>query len=537
MAITAGLPRDAAAAGADVPQGEAPEQEEVMSGYDPAKSQKALEQQRASVNARRKDLLNLAESRKNMMFNPELLAIAQGLLAPTATGGFGESLGKAAGNLQQAQSVESQRQVELAKMRMELEQGALQQQKEESEYSRQNTIRDLSGKLVNFSTDDKTGAFTYKVDPTVAKQLTQLTGDTKYADRVIADTQMKAEQKLAGQMFQETTIPGADGQPGRTVYKFNPQAVMNMAKISANPVEMISKYSKMIPDLRKSGMIEGLSDNGSPFDAIAAMAPANMPAVKAQAERLAKQYKEGRLDEDKANTLSQQMLTMMTSSMDRQSAQDLQKSIIGLNVGMRQQSLALQREGLELRKDERDRKRELDSNKLTDEQKIAYNKIVAPAIKQGEQALAAMNEVDSIRTTVASSPSGMLEGFFASTIGSAVGSDKNTAQRALDSWSKRMITQIPRLPGSASNLDAANLEKSLGKLSDLRLTNEQRNTLLDEIYGAFERLNNRAFEIQNYWDANKKVMPIDGKAPAASSTTAPAASGSAPRKFTVIREQ
>jgi hypothetical protein len=288
----------------------------------------------------------------------------------------------------------------------------------------------------------------------------------------------------------------------------------------------------MIPDLRKSGMIEGLSDNGSPFDAIAAMAPPNMPAVKAQAERLAKQFKEGRLDEDKANTLAQQMLTMMTSSMDRQSAQDLQKAIIGLNAGMRQQSLAIQREGLELRKDERDRKRDLDAGKLTDQQKIEYNKIVAPAIKQGEQALAAMNEVDSIRTTVANSPSGMLEGFFASTIGSAVGSDKNTAQRALDSWSKRMITQIPRLPGSASNLDAANLEKSLGKLSDLRLTNEQRNKLLDEIYGGFERLNNRAFEIQNYWDANKKVMPIDGKAPAA-----PAASGAAPRRFTVIREQ
>jgi hypothetical protein len=303
-------------------------------------------------------------------------------------------------------------------------------------------------------------------------------------------------------------------------------------------METITKFAEFIPKLRASKLVEveGISDTGSPFDAIAAMAPANMPAVKGQAERLAKQYKDGLLNEDKANTLAQQMLTMMTSSMDRQSAQDLQRAILGLNAGMRQQSLAMQREGLELRKDERDRKREQESKQLTDQQKIEYNKIIVPVIKQGEQALGAMNEVDSIRTTVASSPSGMLEGFFASTIGSAVGSDKNTAQRALDSWSKRMITQIPRLPGSASNLDAANLEKSLGKLSDLRLTNEQRNKLLDEIYGAFERLNNRAFEIQNYWDANKKVMPIDGKAPTASSTTAPAPSGSAPRKFTVIRE-
>jgi len=304
MATTVGLPRDAAVAGADVPQGEASEQEEVMSGYDPVKSQKALEQQRASVNARRKDLLNLAESRKNMMFNPELLAIAQGMLAPTATGGFGESVGKAAGNLQQAQSVESQRQVELAKMRMELEQGALQQQKEESEYSRQNTIRDLSGKLVNFSTDDKTGAFTYAIDSTVAKQLTQLTGDTKYADRVIADSKSKAELQLAGEMFKESTIPGVNGQPDKTVFKFNPKAALGLAKISSNPMETITKFAEFIPKLRASKLVEveGISDTGSSFDAMAAMAPANMPVVKAQAERLAKQYKDGLLSEDKANS-------------------------------------------------------------------------------------------------------------------------------------------------------------------------------------------------------------------------------------------
>jgi len=508
------------------------QQEDIMSGFDPTKSQKALEQQRASVNARRQDLLSLAESRKNMMFNPELLAIAQGMLAPTKTGGFGESLGYAAGNVQQAQAQEAKRQEELARMRLELEQGALQQQKEENEFNRQNAIRNLSGKLVSFSTDEKTGAFNYKIDPVVAKQLTQITGDTKYADRVIADASMKAEQRAASEILKETTIPGVDGQPDRTVFKFNPQAVMNLAKVSANPMETIAKYAEKIPLLRKSGLIEGLSDNGSPFDAIAAMAPANMPAVKAQAERLAKQYKDGRLDEDKANALAQQMLTVMTSSMDRQSAQELTKATLGLNAGLRAQSLAIQREGLELRKDERDRKREQDANKLTDQQKIEYNKIIAPAIKQGEQALAAMNEVDSIRTTVASSPSGMLQGFFAATIGKAVGTDKNTAQRELESWSNRMITQIPRLPGSQSNLDAENLKKSLGKLSDLSLTNDQRNKLLDEIYAGFERLNNRAFEIQSYWDANKKVLPIDGKTPGAaapgSGSTTPAPGGRRP---------
>ena len=124
-------PLQAAAKGADVQQEPMQQQEDIMSGYDPTKSQKALEQQRASVNARRQELLNLTESRKNMMFNPELLAIAQGMFAPTKTGGFGESLGNAAGNLQQVQAQEAKRQEDLVKMRLDLEQGALQQQKEE----------------------------------------------------------------------------------------------------------------------------------------------------------------------------------------------------------------------------------------------------------------------------------------------------------------------------------------------------------------------------------------------------------------------
>ena len=52
--------------------------------------------------------------------DPGMLALAQGFLAPTRTGSFGESLGAAAGNYATAQAADEQRIRDLAKMRYEL---------------------------------------------------------------------------------------------------------------------------------------------------------------------------------------------------------------------------------------------------------------------------------------------------------------------------------------------------------------------------------------------------------------------------------
>ena len=50
---------------------------------------------------------------RKMLFDPTLLAMAEGFLSPTQTGGFGESLGKAAGKVGTAQEAEDKRQMAL----------------------------------------------------------------------------------------------------------------------------------------------------------------------------------------------------------------------------------------------------------------------------------------------------------------------------------------------------------------------------------------------------------------------------------------
>ncbi len=85
--------------------------------YLPGDSPEAIE-----ANKRYQEALTLLnqslDSRKNRLFDPTLLAMAQGFLAPTQSGSFGESLGNVAKNVGAAQEAESKREQEIAQQRL-----------------------------------------------------------------------------------------------------------------------------------------------------------------------------------------------------------------------------------------------------------------------------------------------------------------------------------------------------------------------------------------------------------------------------------
>ena len=76
--------------------------------------------------AAQQNLKNMLAERENRLFDPTLLAMAQGFLAPTKTGSFGESLGNVAGALAPVQAAEDKRAMDLAKMRLEVAQQGVQ---------------------------------------------------------------------------------------------------------------------------------------------------------------------------------------------------------------------------------------------------------------------------------------------------------------------------------------------------------------------------------------------------------------------------
>jgi hypothetical protein len=76
--------------------------------------------------AAQQEARDILSQRQNRLFDPVALAAAQGFLAPTKTGSFGESLGNVAGQLIPAMQAEEKSNMDMAKMRMELAQQGLQ---------------------------------------------------------------------------------------------------------------------------------------------------------------------------------------------------------------------------------------------------------------------------------------------------------------------------------------------------------------------------------------------------------------------------
>jgi hypothetical protein len=365
-------------------------------------------------------------------------------LKPTMTGSFGESLGNAAGEVGRQQEQERLNAPAIAQMRAQ-----------------------------------------------IAKQQMDTTKNTiiKTASRSI---------------FEPTETKDEQGNK-KTTYKINTGAINDIMRFSDNPIKDLADYATAIPKLRTAGMLGNTSTEGTPFDALALMAPNQL--IKQQAEHLAKQYKAGALDPDKAEAMANSMVTMATASMDRQSQNEFKNMMAGLMF--------------ELKRDEA-------GKKLTDEQKIKFNKVVLPIINEASKANTALTMLDQLDEKIAKAPSGTLKGAYAKSVGALFGTDENTALRELENMSKALLPQVPRLPGSASNLDAKNIEKGLGQLSDPTLLNSQRVKILADVRKSFQNLADRGFEVQTYWDSNKDIHPMVTNRKAGTVTPPPAGGATPP---------
>jgi len=85
----------------------------------------------AEKNKHYKDLLASLDSRKNRPFNPMLMKLAAGMLQPTKTGSFGESLGYAAAGMSDQAEKEFAQQQQDAKLRFELQSKIAEQKQQD----------------------------------------------------------------------------------------------------------------------------------------------------------------------------------------------------------------------------------------------------------------------------------------------------------------------------------------------------------------------------------------------------------------------
>ena len=95
------------------------------------------DQANQAVQAALNRLTQSLDARKSRLFDPTLLAMAEGFLAPTKTGGFGESLGLAAGRVRQAEEQEAKREQEMAQAQLGIAEKGLElarQKEREKQY-------------------------------------------------------------------------------------------------------------------------------------------------------------------------------------------------------------------------------------------------------------------------------------------------------------------------------------------------------------------------------------------------------------------
>jgi hypothetical protein len=93
--------------------------EKTTVGYLPGSDPEAVEANMAYQEALQR-MQNALEARRSRFIDPTALALAQGFLAPTQTGGFGESLGLAAKNLREAQLQEEKEERDIAQAQLGL---------------------------------------------------------------------------------------------------------------------------------------------------------------------------------------------------------------------------------------------------------------------------------------------------------------------------------------------------------------------------------------------------------------------------------
>jgi hypothetical protein len=446
---------------------------------------------RANLMAQQQRLMADLEERSKPKPADFWAALARGFSSPDSKL-FSGGIGAAAGELQRQQEMQGNKEIQVAQMREAI---ARQQLGMEKEIFEEKRARGLENAIGNLYTLQK-GPFGEDIpvmDANAAKQIAILTKNPQVAQQLIADQRARKIQEAKSNAFKPLTDAA-----GKVSYQFDPSSVTRILGAGGD-IKDIAEIAKSIPDLRRAGMLGGSTVEGTPFDAIALMAPS--PEYKMHAERLQKQYKAGAFkSEEDAEKQAQQLLSLITSHMDRQQQMMFQQGMQGVMLSLRQDAADRARE-------DQQAKREKTAQQLTDQQKIDYRQVVIPIINEGTKASSALNELKGIETTISKAPSGAVSGALASSVGALFGTDENTALRELERTQKSLLAQIPRLPGSQSNFDAKNLEKAIGNLTDIRLTNSQRVELITKVKEGFEKLANRAATAQDYWESNKKIMP------------------------------
>lgn len=245
---------------------------------------------------------------------------------------FATGFSKGVARMADVRSEDEKRRLEDAKMRLELMKTGADLSKADVEFARTEKVKDLMGQLADAVSENNTDKIA-----SINLQLAKLTGDPKFTEAIAGAKAKDIKRQAFSDIFATKTVTDDKGQT-KQIMEFNPYKLTEYLKKSSDPAQLSKEIAETAKEFRKNRMFTGdLSGDPTPFDALAIMG--SSPEIKAQAKHLAKQYQNGLLDEDKANTLAQQMLTTSVAHMDRASQLASTNLFRDIQMGFKQDAL------------------------------------------------------------------------------------------------------------------------------------------------------------------------------------------------------
>jgi hypothetical protein len=327
-------------------------------------------------------------------------------------------------------------------------------------------------------------------------------------------TQTPEQQTMFGQPAQVirdeegNLMPGAQVVPAQKQVNVDLNKLQALAAQSSNPLEALSTFAKLVPDLRKAGFVGAGQQQDNPFAIFTndQTIPANIRAV---ANQYANSYRHGLIEPDKVDERVRQIgdaLTRAATSKEnadfrqQQLAQSLQiaqgSQAIALGNQQIQAQLAQLRQQAEANKPEQfsySQKKEFDQvQEFKDEAKKASTnadiaKRAAPLLEQAY--------------------GGVVEAGIKGLAG-AVGlsTQAKEANDQLARLSNQLAVNAPKFSGPTSDRDAARYDAAVGDLANPRKTIESKRQALKDIQDLSNKASRYANQAESYYFQNNKSL-------------------------------
>lgn len=302
-----------------------------------AQSQERINQKSADLQKQYDVLMEMLNERGNAQNRPiSLTQFFASLAGSPESKYFSQSMGDVSRNLQGIQENQRRQELENAKMRMELSKSQLASEKEKS-------LQTAIGNLYK-TTISPSGEEIQTINPQAVKAISTLTGNPQLAMQVFEQEKARRIETAKSNAFIKEIIPATDKEPEKTSFRFNPAAINNIFSVGGSWKD-VSEIAKTIPEMRRAGMLSTSGIEGTPFDALAIMAP---PEFKARAEWLQKQYKSGAFkDDESAEKEADKFMNLITQNQNHQQQLAFRQMVAGIQQSMQQETSNLRREQFE----------------------------------------------------------------------------------------------------------------------------------------------------------------------------------------------